>query len=129
MKKRIRDLLDLATTAEAAELLAGTEAPSGFKLIKTVFDGRDLEEVRLLAAKLVRAEPAVALLATRDTDAARLVFARSATLTQNMGQLIAEASQILGGRGGGRPDLAQGGGPDLKRVDEAMRLAAEKVIS
>ena len=129
LKKRVRELLELAMTAEAQQLLAGATPLPGFKLIKAAFDGRELEEVRLIASKIVQSEPAVALLGTRDAGAARLVFARSSSLTQNMGQLLSEACQLLGGRGGGKPDLAQGGGPVVEKLDEAIRIAAEKVTS
>ena len=86
------------------------------------------KKLRMLAAKIVQAEPAVALLGTRDAGTARLVFGRSASLDQNMGQLLAEACQTLGGRGGGRPELAQGGGPEASKLEEALRLAAEKLL-
>jgi len=125
LKRRIRDLSELATRAEAADLLQQTLPSNGFKLIKAVFSDRDPDELRLLAAKIVAAEPAVALLASKSTDSARMVFARSASLNQNMGQLMGAASQIVGGRGGGKPELAQGGGPDSTRLEEAVRSAAE----
>jgi alanyl-tRNA synthetase len=127
LKKRQRELLDLAMTAEAAEMLSGVEAQRGFKLVTAIFDGRDAEELRVLAAKLAGAEPVVALLATKDSAAARLVFARSPSLSQNMGQLLAEACQAVGGRGGGRPELAQGGGTDVRNLDEAIKQAARKI--
>ncbi len=127
LKKRIRDLLEMAMTAEAAQMLAQTESEGGFKIVKSIFDGRDVEEVRMLASKIVQAEPAVALLATKEGGAARLVFARSSSLGQNMGQLLAEACQILGGRGGGKPELAQGGGPATQNLSDAIKLATEKV--
>ena len=69
----------------------------------------------------------VALLGTKEVGAARLVFARSASLDQNMGQLLAAACQVLGGRGGGRPELAQGGGPAAAKLEAALDLAAEKL--
>ena len=93
--------------------------------IHSVFEERDIEEVRVLAAKIVQREPSVALLATKEAGAARLVFARSPSLAQNMGELLAEACQALGGRGGGKAELAQGGGPDIQRVEEIIRAAAE----
>jgi len=127
LKRRIRDLLELAMTAEAAEMRAAVTSTGQFKIIRAAFDGRDLEEVRMLATKIVQAEPAIALLGTKDAGAARLVFARSGSLTENMGQLLAEACQLLGGRGGGKPDMAQGGGPDVAKLDEAIKLAAEKI--
>ncbi|HWP42105.1 MAG TPA: DHHA1 domain-containing protein, partial [Blastocatellia bacterium] len=103
LKRRQRELVELAAVAEAAGLLASSEASRGFKLVQKVFDDRDIEELRILASKLVGGEPAIALLGTRDAAAARIIFARSAALPQNMGQLLAEACQILGGRGGGKP--------------------------
>jgi alanyl-tRNA synthetase len=43
--------------------------------------------------------------------------------------LLAESSKLLGGRGGGKPELAQGGGPLADKIQEAIRLAAEKIQS
>src|SRR6185369_11410811 len=100
-----------------------------FKLIEAVFKLRDFEEVRILASKIVQQEPSVALLATTDEKGARLVFARSASLTQDMGQLLAKACATLGGRGGGKPDLAQGGGPAVEKIEETIGRAAEEIRS
>jgi alanyl-tRNA synthetase len=36
------------------------------------------------------------------------------------GQIINEVANVVGGRGGGRPDMAQAGGPDVARLDEAL---------
>ena len=124
LKKRIRELLELAMTAEASSMLKEAATVGNFKLVRGIFEDRELEEIRVLASKIVQQEAAVALLAAKDAGAARLVFARSGSLTQNMGQLLAEACQILGGRGGGKPDLAQGGGPESQRLDEAIERAA-----
>jgi alanyl-tRNA synthetase len=126
-KKRVRELLELAMIAEASRMLAASAETGGFKVVSAVFEERDVEEVRVLAAKIVQNELSVALLATKQAGAARLVFARSASLEQNMGQLLAEACVTLGGRGGGKPELAQGGGPNVERVEEAIRTASEKI--
>src|SRR4051794_40205897 len=116
LKKRLRELLEVTAGVEATERLAAATSVGNFKLVRATFDGRDLEEVRLLASKIIQSEAAMALLGTREAGAARLVFARSASLDQNMGQLLAEACQLLGGRGGGRPELAQGGGPNAANL-------------
>ncbi|HXG67059.1 MAG TPA: DHHA1 domain-containing protein [Blastocatellia bacterium] len=127
LKKRQRDLLELALTAEAAQMAADAPAVAGHKLVSRVFEGRDGEELRILAAKIVAAGPAIALLGSKDGDTARLVFARSANLPHHMGQLLAEACAVLGGRGGGRPDLAQGGGPNVEKLEAALQFAAAKI--
>jgi alanyl-tRNA synthetase len=126
-KKRVRDLLDIATSAEAAEMLEHGLNCGEFKIVSSVFDSRDIEEIRVLAAKIVRREPSVALLGTKEPKAARLVFARSESLSHNMRQLLSEACETLGGRGGGKPELAQGGGPNVERLDQAIAAAVEKL--
>lgn len=128
-KKRVRDLLDRAMAAEASDMLEASSEIAGSRIVHAVFEDRDLEEVRVLAAKIVQRAPSIALLATRQRGAARLVFARSASLHQDMGELLAEACRTLGGRGGGKPELAQGGGPETHKAEQALRDAVEKIRS
>jgi alanyl-tRNA synthetase len=67
------------------------------------------------------------LLASRDTDVVRLVFARSADAAGDMNSLMREACAMVDGRGGGKPDLAQGGGKNISRLEEALRQATSEV--
>ena len=127
LKKQVRELRELAMSAEAAELLAASPPSDGFKLVKVVFPPRDFDEVRVLASKIVQREPSIALLATSDGKGARLVFARSTSLTQDMGRLLAQACDELGGRGGGKPDLAQGGGPAVEKLEETLTRCAKDI--
>jgi alanyl-tRNA synthetase len=129
LHRRVHELLELAMSAEASGMLGAAPSQDDFKIVQAVFDGRDVEEIRMLASKIVQQEPSVALLATKSAEAARLVFARSASLAQNMGQLLAEACEALGGRGGGKPDLAQGGAPGSDKVEDAIQVAFKKIAS
>ena len=45
----------------------------------------------------------------------------------SMSELIREAAVHIGGSGGGRPDMAQAGGKDLKGLKEALRYAQKKI--
>ena len=51
-----------------------------------------------------------------------LIASVSKDLTKRIqaGKLVQEMAPLVGGKGGGRPDLAQGGGPDASRLDEAL---------
>jgi alanyl-tRNA synthetase len=66
----------------------------------------------------------VALLGVKGNKA-QLIFARSANLSYDVRPLLQEACSLVGGGGGGGPELAQGGGPALKRLDEALQHATE----
>ena len=71
-----------------------------------------------------RPEPTVAALASVSEDGAcqLVVMAddRAVKLGANAGTLVREASVILGGKGGGRPSTAQGGGKDSAKLNEAF---------
>jgi len=108
--KRIKELLEEALKYEAERLFKETEASGSFRLVIKVFPDRDPEEVRGLANRIAEHPGTVALLAAAG-DKANLVFARSADLSFDMNLLMKEAVTRIKGKGGGRPNFAQGGGP------------------
>lgn len=123
LSRRVRELAELAANVEAAELLAATEAKNGLRIVEHVFTDREFEEVKLIAHRLVDGENVIALLAVREKEMARLVFARSANLSADMNALIKAACEKLGGRGGGKSDFAQGGGMQIEQLTAAMDAA------
>ena len=92
------------------------------------------DQVRELAVALRdKLEPAnaVAVMAGISGEKIVLVIATTKKARESgisSGKLVKEASAILGGGGGGKDDIAQGGGPDLKKLDEAF-AAIEKSIA
>jgi alanyl-tRNA synthetase len=128
--RRIRKLEQIAATVEAAELIeTATILPHGCRLISKTFDDRDGESLKLLAAKLAAQPNVIVLLASRDGDNARLVFARSSDAPGDMNTLMREACAILDGRGGGKPDLAQGGGRNVAKLPDAIAAACQSCTS
>jgi alanyl-tRNA synthetase len=123
LHRRVRMLEEVAATVEAEKLL--TTADAG--IVTEVFDGRDVESLKKLAHALIAKSATVALLASRDKDTARLVFARSSDAPGDMSVLMREACTILDGRGGGKPEMAQGGGKRLVEVEETLRLIKQKL--
>ncbi|HYJ88657.1 MAG TPA: DHHA1 domain-containing protein [Pyrinomonadaceae bacterium] len=95
------------------------------RVITRIFDNRDAESLKHLAQALISHSQTIALLGSREKGAARLVFARSADTAGDMNALMKTACEILDGRGGGRPDLAQGGGQNVERLDEALGQASK----
>ena len=125
LNRRIRALEEIAAEVEAQKLLA--TAADG--LINKIFDGRDAEWLKRVAQALVGNSHTVALLASRDKDTARVVFARSADADGDMSALMREACTLLDGRGGGRPDMAQGGGKRVDLVEEALTQAMKALTT
>jgi alanyl-tRNA synthetase len=131
LERRSRDLLERALDGEARRLLhdaGGTTGPSaeGPALIVAAYDGWPAADLRVLGQRLVAIAPCVALLASR-ADKAHLVFAQSEGLPHDIPGLLKAAVESLGGRGGGRGNLAQGGGERLDLLDGALARAAETV--
>ena len=70
-----------------------------------------------------RCSPTVVVMVSLERGECRLtVMADDAAVAKgvNAGTLVKEAAALLGGRGGGRPSMAQGGGKDAARLDEAL---------
>src|SRR5215217_5358678 len=119
LNRRIRALEEVAAEVEAEKLLAS--ASDG--IVTQVFDGRDAESLKKLAHALVANPRTIALLGSRDKDTARVVFARSADAVGDMNALMREACAMLDGRGGGKPDIAQGGGKNVEKLHDALTHA------
>ena len=69
----------------------------------------------------------IALLASRDGETARLVFARSADGSGDMNALMRSACEMIDGRGGGKVDMAQGGGKNVGALDHALETVSRLV--
>src|SRR5215213_5911316 len=119
LNRRIRALEEIVAGVEAEKLLAA--ASDG--VVLKIFDGRDAEWLKKLAHSLITHPGTIALLAAHDKDTARLVFARSADASGDMNALMREACALLDGRGGGKPDLAQGGGKNVEKLQDALNHA------
>ena len=129
-ERKGRGLLDRALEGEARRLLqaagGAAPAPSDPAVIVACYDGWSAGDLRTLALQLVALAPCVALLGSR-ADKAHLVFAQTDGLPHDIPALLRAALEPLGGRGGGKGNVAQGGGDQPARLDEALAQAAEQV--
>jgi alanyl-tRNA synthetase len=124
LERRARSLVELATQAEAQELLAATPTTPTPRIILRIFDDRDFDDIKRLAHWLVADHGVLALLATRTRDLVRLVCARSADLPVEAHTLLQSVCVQLGGRSGGKPEFAQGSGTRVTELERAMAKAA-----
>ncbi len=125
-ERRVRALTEAAIESEARSLLARADARPA--LVSSTYDGWPAADLRALAQRLVALAPCVALLGSR-LDTAHVVFAQSDGLGHDVPALLRHAMTLLDGRGGGQGNMAQGGGPRLDRLEEALATAAAAIRS
>jgi alanyl-tRNA synthetase len=126
--KEVARLQNLLLDAEARELLAAAGDTSGIRLICREFSDRTIEGIRLLAQKVTKAPAAVTIFALAQ-DPAQVIVAAGPATGVDCGAILRETIALLGGKGGGKPGLAQGGGIPLAALPawlDAVRCAVLK---
>ncbi len=92
-------------------------------MLAKVVDDIDANGTRQLSDTLLaRLKSGVVVIGRRDESKAGLIVRVSSDLTNRIkaGDIIREIAPILGGKGGGKPDMAEGGGPDVTKLQEAL---------
>lgn len=123
-----RDLQQRLLDLECEQLVSTASIRGPYRVVGAVWSGRSPDELRILARKLADYEDVIALLFSVH-ERTYFCFARAQTLTLNVNKLLQEACSALDGKGGGRPQVAQGSAPkaDLARV-EAILGSLEKAL-
>jgi len=130
-----RKLIKELATHETAALEANTEAKAGKEIggVKLVL--RDFEQsidvdrmVRTANEIIKRNDGTAAIFFGSNAKNARIMVMAGKTAVEkgvNAGEIVREASAILGGGGGGQPHFAQGGGTQTKQLSKAVKTAEE----
>lgn len=122
-QKAVRALQEQLATHLAASLVASAESVGAFKRVIVSQEGWDAGALKALAAALA-AHPGVVAVVTGSGTPAPLVVARASDVTFDAAACVKQITTALGGRGGGRPELAQGAAGDAGQV---LALARESV--
>jgi alanyl-tRNA synthetase len=115
----------LASTA-SSDLLADVREIGGVKVLSTTVDLADPKELREMADNLKdRIGSGVIVLGMAKDDKANLLVAVTKDLTSRFkaGDIIRQLAPIIGGNGGGKPELAQAGGNLPDKLSEALAAA------
>jgi alanyl-tRNA synthetase len=129
LERRLSDVLAVVLEHEADQLVqearAGATPPEtdGAIVIARAYEGRTIDEARHLARLLTVRAPCVVAVAV--DPGRRLLVARSAGLTVDAGAILKGALAVHGGRGGGRPEAAEGAAPAAPSVQALADAAAE----
>jgi alanyl-tRNA synthetase len=130
-RRELRRTRDALLDAEATALWYQATTVGDMKVVRVDLPGRTPDDLKHLAQRLIDHPQTVVLLAAGGEVGQKgfLTFARSPDLDLHMGTLVRQACEVIGGRGGGRPEFAQGGGPDGDRVGQALDAALESLQS
>ncbi len=102
---------------------------NGLKVLSKKLPHADVEELIKAATEFSKNDDVVAILAS-DLGGVKFVVAageRAQKLGVNAGAIVREMSKLVGGGGGGKPGIAQGGGTDVTRIEEALERGVEMV--
>ena len=131
LEKEIRELRHKLASGEAGGGETRTEA-AGISILTRLAPEMSPSELRNLADTLrQRLGSGVVVLGMESGGKATLLVAVTDDLTHRVraGDVVRELAGVVGGRGGGRPNLAQAGGPDAAKLDEALKRVPAVVES
>lgn len=111
-----------------ADLIERAPRVDGVAVVEHCSASAPLETLKQMAT-LLRAQPqVVGLLASTAGDKVNVVFCRSDDASIHVGDLLREALAHFGGRGGGRPEYAQGGGAPVDAAADVLAYARQQLI-
>jgi len=123
LKQAQRDLRTLRKERiafEAEELAAAAKPVGDYGLVMESYEARPVDELQALAKLLMGKQSLIAALATYDGEKTAVVVACSEDVDIRAGELIKNILAPIDGRGGGGPQLAQGGGSATREQFQAI---------
>jgi len=123
LEKEVDQLKAKVASAASADLSAQAVDVNGIKVLSAVIKGADPKSLRGMIDQLKdKLKTAVVVLAAEADGKISVAAGVTADTTSKIkaGDLVSHVSTQIGGKGGGRPDMAMGGGTDLQALDAAI---------
>lgn len=130
LERQLEDLKTKVAQSQASALESRVRELKGVKVVAGRVDGLDRAQLRTLADALRNKwKTAVVVLASAANSEIALLAAVTKDLTSKVhaGQLVREIAEAVGGKGGGRPDLAEGAGKDLSALPAVLESVYQRV--
>jgi alanyl-tRNA synthetase len=133
-EREIQRLKERLTSGSVADLSRGVKEFRGIRLFTHLAEPMEMKELRALADRVKeRFHPAVLVVGapTPEGDKGNLVAMVSPEFSGRLSaaQILKEISPLIAGSGGGRPEMAQAGGKEPKRLPEALGAVEDWVRS
>lgn len=123
LEKELQQLKEQAAAQESANLSSKAEEINGVKLLVSELAGVEPKMLRTMVDDLKnQLGSTIVVLATVADDKVSLIAGVSKDVTDRVkaGELVGMVAQQVGGKGGGRPDMAQAGGTDAAALPAAL---------
>ena len=128
LEKEVAQLKAKLASGQGNDLSSAAIDVQGLKVVATRVDGADAPALREAVDQLKNKlkSGAIVLASVQDSDRVVLIAGVTADQTARLkaGELVNMVAQKIGGRGGGRADMAQAGGNDPSKLDEALASVA-----
>ena len=133
IRSQLEKFKEQASLGEARSFLTSAKEVKGLKLVTAQRDGMDANALRKLGDFLRDKEPKiVGVLASVNEGKVTLlaVCGKDAVASGvKAGDIIKAIAPICGGKGGGKPDSAMGGGTEVSKVDDALAAVDDLILS
>ncbi len=126
--KQIESLKQRLLTGKAEDITAGIKEINGIKVVAKVLEADSQKELRDAADKIRdKIRSGVVMVGAEKDGKVMLICMVTKDLTSkfNAGKIIKEVASFVGGKGGGRPDMAQGGGSKPEHLKTALEHVYE----
>ena len=124
--KKLSNLEKELSRQSAADLSGKVEVINGIKVLAAKVEGVKVDSLREMADVLKdKLGSCIIVLGSVFEDRPSFIAMVTPDLVQkgyNAGDIVKKVAQVTGGGGGGKPGMAQAGGKDKSRVDEAIQL-------
>jgi alanyl-tRNA synthetase len=124
LEKELARLKSKLASSQGDDLIAAAEEVKGMKVLAATLEGADAKTLRETLDKLKdKLKSAAIVLASADGGKVSLIAGVTPDLMARVkaGELVNFVAQQVGGKGGGRPDMAQAGGTEPAKLPEALR--------
>jgi alanyl-tRNA synthetase len=122
LERELKSARAREAASTAKELAAAAETINGIPLIAAHLGPVDSDQLQAVAEALKSSFDGIVVLAASANNAVALAATVSPTHTAKFqaGKIIQAIAPIVGGKGGGKPDAARGGGKDPTKIEEAL---------
>jgi alanyl-tRNA synthetase len=130
-EKELATLRSKIASNQSDELTSNAIEIKNFSYLGTRVDNKNANELREMIDKIkTKLKSAVIILASEESDKVSFAIGVTDNLTQTIkaGEIAKFIGEIVGGKGGGRDNMAMAGGPNTQEIDQALK-AAQNLLS